>query len=332
MGGEYPLSAAVTFESHAVTSTSSHLSLLILSLCFGTFLAPLMGLSCLILGVSADYTWRCCLGAGGILAVTGCVLRLTTMEETSAWKKAEALRRQATARSFMTPRQFFMKHVGDFGFTLSGTSISWFLFGFTCYGTASYTTTIMAGSTPEDTLLNVMGINLFSLPGALLLFVLRPRMKAMQLRGFFVMGVAFLGLAVLIQCGSPLIWKLLTFGVLGVFATFGPAATTFTIPAEVFPSSVRASCHGVSAASGKLGAFLGAYLFPQLMSVIGLPGVLVVCSGILFLGFALTLVLTPSYDADKLHSLKALEAAGGKPKQLSGILWAEDSSRASRSR
>lgn len=36
----------------------------------------------------------------------------------------------------------------------------------------------------------------------------------------------------------------------------GPNGTTYIIPAEVFPTRYRASCHGISAAAGKLGSIL----------------------------------------------------------------------------
>ena len=36
----------------------------------------------------------------------------------------------------------------------------------------------------------------------------------------------------------------------------GPNATTYIIPSEVFPTRYRASCHGISAAMGKLGSIL----------------------------------------------------------------------------
>ncbi|KAI3760173.1 hypothetical protein L1987_50564 [Smallanthus sonchifolius] len=45
------------------------------------------------------------------------------------------------------------------------------------------------------------------------------------------------------------------------FANFGPNATTFVVPAEIFPARLRATCHGISAASGKLGAIVGAFGF-----------------------------------------------------------------------
>jgi PHS family inorganic phosphate transporter-like MFS transporter len=37
---------------------------------------------------------------------------------------------------------------------------------------------------------------------------------------------------------------------------FGPNTLTFIIPAELFPTKYRATCHGISAASGKLGSII----------------------------------------------------------------------------
>ncbi|CAN1168776.1 Inorganic phosphate transporter 1-4, partial [Linum perenne] len=38
-------------------------------------------------------------------------------------------------------------------------------------------------------------------------------------------------------------------------------ATTFVVPAEIFPARVRSTCHGISSAAGKLGAIVGALGF-----------------------------------------------------------------------
>lgn len=45
------------------------------------------------------------------------------------------------------------------------------------------------------------------------------------------------------------------------FQNFGPNSTTFIIPGELFPTRYRALSHGLSAASGKLGAVLAQVLF-----------------------------------------------------------------------
>ncbi|PYH98178.1 inorganic phosphate transporter [Aspergillus ellipticus CBS 707.79] len=41
-----------------------------------------------------------------------------------------------------------------------------------------------------------------------------------------------------------------------IFFNFGPNATTYIIPAELFPTRFRATCHGITAASGKLGSII----------------------------------------------------------------------------
>lgn len=45
------------------------------------------------------------------------------------------------------------------------------------------------------------------------------------------------------------------------FANFGPNATTFIVPAELFPARLKCTCHGISAAAGKAGAIIGAFGF-----------------------------------------------------------------------
>ncbi|KAH0840837.1 hypothetical protein HID58_092282, partial [Brassica napus] len=45
------------------------------------------------------------------------------------------------------------------------------------------------------------------------------------------------------------------------FANFVPNATTFIVPAEIFPARLRSTCHGISAATGKAGAIVGAFGF-----------------------------------------------------------------------
>ena len=45
------------------------------------------------------------------------------------------------------------------------------------------------------------------------------------------------------------------------FANWGPNATTFVIPAELFPTKWKSTGHGISAACGKAGAIVGAFGF-----------------------------------------------------------------------
>jgi PHS family inorganic phosphate transporter-like MFS transporter len=49
----------------------------------------------------------------------------------------------------------------------------------------------------------------------------------------------------------------------------GPNTTTFIIPGEVFPTRYRSTSHGISAASGKLGAIVAQVGFAQLKDIGG---------------------------------------------------------------
>ncbi|XP_050210976.1 low affinity inorganic phosphate transporter 8-like isoform X2 [Mercurialis annua] len=59
--------------------------------------------------------------------------------------------------------------------------------------------------------------------------------------------------------GNPILFVVL-FGLTLFFANFGPNSTTFIVPAELFPARFRSTCHGISAAAGKAGAIIGAFI------------------------------------------------------------------------
>lgn len=87
---------------------------------------------------------------------------------------------------------------------------------------------------------------------------------AIQLMGFFFMTVFMFAIAIPYhhwtleenRIGFVVMYSLTFF-----FANFGPNATTFVVPAEIFPPRLRSTCHGISAAAGKAGAIVGAYGF-----------------------------------------------------------------------
>lgn len=96
---------------------------------------------------------------------------------------------------------------------------------------------------------------------------------------------------------------------------FGPNATTFIVPAEAFPTRVRATAHGFCAACGKCGAILSSLLFSHLASktTLGNQGVFWIFFGVSVLGAVVTFFLVPEtngYDADE-EDRKYLAAKAG---------------------
>lgn len=76
-----------------------------------------------------------------------------------------------------------------------------------------------------------------------------------------------------------------------LFLNMGPDCTTWLMPVEVFPTCVRGTAHGISAAAGKLGAILTAFAFGTVTDRIGLPGVLGLFSGVMVLNALVTLLI-----------------------------------------
>ncbi|XP_075650468.1 inorganic phosphate transporter 1-4-like [Castanea sativa] len=133
---------------------------------------------------------------------------------------------------------------------------------------------------------------------------------AIQLMGFFFMTVFMFALAFPYnhwthkdnRIGFVVLYSLTFF-----FANFGPNATTFVVPAEIFPARFRSTCHGISAAAGKAGAIVGAFGFLYLAqnkdkakadagypAGIGVKNALIVLGVVNFLGMLFTFLVPES--------------------------------------
>ena len=93
----------------------------------------------------------------------------------------------------------------------------------------------------------------------LILFITRLNRKMLNWVMFLVHGILFIitGLALLETVGKAAWGINILLYALGKFSqAFGNSPLTFLLPAELFPTKYRATCHGISAAIGKLGALL----------------------------------------------------------------------------
>ncbi|OAY77565.1 putative inorganic phosphate transporter 1-4 [Ananas comosus] len=128
---------------------------------------------------------------------------------------------------------------------------------------------------------------------------------AIQLAGFFMMTVFMLGLAIPYRhwttpgnhVGFVVMYAFTFF-----FANFGPNATTFVVPAEIFPARLRSTCHGISAAAGKAGAIVGSFGFLYAAQGIGVRNSLFALAGCNLLGLLFTF-LVPEAKGKSLEEL-----------------------------
>jgi PHS family inorganic phosphate transporter-like MFS transporter len=103
---------------------------------------------------------------------------------------------------------------------------------------------------------------------------------------------------------------LIIYGFSFFFTEFGPNATTFVYPSEIFPVRVRTTGHGIAAAMGKLGGFVGVFVFPYLLQWKGLLGAESAAAIASVLGLVVTLTMLPE---TKGKSLEAIESETGTP-------------------
>ncbi len=85
-----------------------------------------------------------------------------------------------------------------------------------------------------------------------------------------LIAAAFFGLWLIPGATTTVAPFLILFGATYFFSEFGPNTTTFVYPAEIFPVRVRTTSHGIAAAAGKIGAFIGTYALTSLLPRIGL--------------------------------------------------------------
>jgi len=97
------------------------------------------------------------------------------------------------------------------------------------------------------------------------------------------------------------------------FFLTGPNTTTFIIPGEAFPTRYRSTSHGISAASGKLGAIVAQVGFAQLKDIGGtnkfVPHILEIFALFMLTGIFSTLLL-PETKGRTLEDLSGEDQDG----------------------
>jgi len=315
IGGDYPVSAVLMSEYSNRRDRGRLVSMVFSMQALGLIIGPLVGLGLLSSGIPQTTCWRLLLGFGALPAA-GVVYLRSRMPESPrfqarvlgegqrAAKDAAAFSEGAIDTSSVSIEGTRRMGVREFVTNpkmlrlLVGTAGTWFLFDYAYYGNTLSLPAILKGVDAHATLEAKLAWTLaifavFALPGYAMavLFMDRVGHKRLQLIGFVVMAVAFIALGAIPGLTTTVLPFLLVFGLSYFFVEFGPNTTTFVLPSEVFPVSMRTTGHGVASGIGKLGAFIGVFLVPQLQHHIGLRGMLIVAAGAAVAGFLLSLSL-----------------------------------------
>ncbi len=329
IGGDYPMSAVLMSEYSNAKQRGSLVSLVFGMQGLGLVFGPVVALTLEAAGLDHDIIWRIMLGLGALPPLAVLYLR-RTMPESPRYKalvrgQSEAAARdmarysegqiQSTGASLQQPRKMTLRSfLGDRRNLLMilGTAGSWFLLDYAFYGNVISTPQIIGLLAPHASLVQgtAWALVIFAVaavPGYLASILLMDRIghRRLQMIGFAVMAISFGVIAFTPGVTHDALPFLLLYGASFFFTEFGPNCTTFVIPAEVFPTGGRTTGHGIAAGIGKLGAFVGTFLFPFISHAGGLKGAMMFAAGVSFLGLLLTQLVLPETSGRSLEALSA---------------------------
>ena len=204
-------------------------------------------------------------------------------------------------------------------------ALPWFIMDIATYGVGIFTPIILAAMAFHGDGLNwvtkdfkategAMLLDLLLVVGFLLNIWLVERWGRIRLQTIGFIGMA-IGLGTLALAGyrldagnaPSLLLIFLGFGIFNVLMNMGPNACTFILPAELFPTEVRASAHGFSASCAKFGAALGIFLLPILKNTQGLTITLGILAVVSLAGFVVTYLARVETKGRSLETLNPVK-------------------------
>jgi PHS family inorganic phosphate transporter-like MFS transporter len=336
IGGDYPVSATIMSEYAGKKSRGLLISLVFAMQAAGLIVGPGLAAILLASGLSQNIVWRLLLAFGAVPALAVFQMR-RQLAETPRFLLANGQHDdfhaaghavlgavpnqvQANVEAASSPSRSvsfsegFRRLAGrrDLLIRLIGASAAWFVMDFAYYGNTVSSPKVLAAITPNDALIwhVIMQLVVFAIaavPGYFVAALLMDRLgrKAIQNIGFLMMAIAFGLMAVIPGVEKVVGLFLIIYGVSYFFTEFGPNSTTFIYPAELFPVESRTTGHGIASAAGKVGGFVGVFLFPIFMSWGGLQLAEGVAALVSLLGLAVTVFMLPETKGRSLEELSA---------------------------
>ena len=330
IGGDYPMSAVLMAEYANAKKRGALTSLVFGMQGLGLAFGPVVALTLEASGLPPDSIWRIMFAVGALPPLAVLYLR-RTMPESPRYKALvrgdvdDAARDMAIYSTGQLQAEVAQKtrpsRIGlgqmlanpKYLLLILGTGGAWFLNDYAFYGNAISTPEIIKMLAPSSSTMTgsawaLIIFAMFAVPGYLasIFFMDAIGHRRLQWIGFAVMAAAFAAMALVPGITHEVVPFLVLYGISFFFIEFGPNCTTFVIPAEVFPTSIRTTGHGMAAGIGKFGAFVGTFVFPFISAEGGIKGAMLFSAGVAVLGVILTKLTLPE------PSGKTLEALGGE--------------------
>ena len=157
-------------------------------------------------------------------------------------------------------------------------------------------------------LIGAVGYNVIQLAGMMYATSIIERMGRVrvQLIGFSLvaLGIVTLALSQSVVSDSILSVGLLVLGLaLVAFFQGWPAVSTFLLAAELFPTRLRGTAHGLASGAGKIGAAIAVFGFPALIASTSLGIAMAYSLAAAIAGFAVTAALRVETTGKSLEEL-----------------------------
>lgn len=176
----------------------------------------------------------------------------------------------------------------------------WFLYDICVYGVALFSGAIISALLPtsddvssDQHIRSIASLQLiaqsFGFPAIILSILVLPytNTRHMQMFGFAMIAIAFIFLASLFHSKSTVsVFSCYVF--LYFWLQGGAGVSTFILPAQVYPTEIRSTFNGVSAAMGKSGAFVGSFLFGVIATASSFVTVMIMCACLCGVGIIVT--------------------------------------------
>mmetsp|Transcript_1211 Transcript_1211/g.2337 ORF Transcript_1211/g.2337 Transcript_1211/m.2337 type:complete len:549 (-) Transcript_1211:92-1738(-) len=335
IGGQYPIAAVIASETVQPRVKGCTIASVLSMQGVGSILAGVVPLLCLLLDANFEFTWRFSLA---FIAIPGliCLCLSRNLHETPEYLASRAVTENKTSSYDQVLRLALTDP--DILQGMAGTAIPWFLLSIAFYGNVLFLPhtgselnmdTRSGTRAVTDEAYTTIFLAAIGYPGYLLSIWLIDAVGRKQLQ-----IVGFLVLAILFSCIGGLYDKLTkdkvsffaVYGLMFFFANFGPNTTTFVIPAEAFSAEIRATCHGLAAAVGKLGGVLITFVFSEFEGTTGFQYLFWLSAVVSIIGFFITIALAPGYSANEMTELQRRFSVfkGIEPKEKKKMTRASD--------
>lgn len=308
-GGEYPTVAAYVVEAaleneaargsgRFCTRPAPALARVYSYLLWGPLLAAAWVSLGEALNIGAMIIWRFLFVACCAVAIFTLVLRWRCVRELVVAEAVEDSVGERTGLALVCRSSTALRRA------LTGSCVAWLLQGFVASSLELPTTILHVwglSHSAQGEANVVLFSGLLSIPGYLVVMVWYAfERRRHQLVGFCVLSVGFVLLALEVE--GPVAVRILIFTLLQTVNIASIGAAVHFVPAELFPTCVRASCVALSSVAGLVGRTLGMAVLPGII----VDAMALSCAATCFVGGVVTLMSTPTYNSQIIQELARL--------------------------